>query len=198
MPQPLTATVDKHVLCLACLNCTTTSDLNSSLMWHWCSNCNEELLVMHENPQASPRCLESCPLLLLSCLAHNCLTPSWHGHSVGFGVCTQRGVCAKSWCSPPWCVFPYIWKDMDMVREIHQRMCVTTSYFPSTPLRFWYYALISSALLVCSLLNPFACKYTSKYRSKISYKIVFAENRKNVGFNILSPPPPATPGLVAR
>lgn len=74
-------------------------------------------------------------------------------------------------------------------------MCVTPSYFPSTRLRFWYYTLISGALLVCSLFTPLACKYTSK-TILISYEIVFAENRKNVGFNISHPPPSrATPGL---
>lgn len=114
----------------------------------------------------------------------------------------RRGVCV--WARDQFSVllslaFSYIWKDTGSIREIHQRMCVTPSYFPSTRSRFWYWFLISDILLVCSLFIPLACKYISE-TLLISFKIVFAENRKNAGFNI--PPTPththtlsATPGL---
>lgn len=159
-----------YVPCLASSNRTTTSTLNSLLIWQLCSNHDEELLVMHEDLQASPRCLKSCSHLLLSCMARNCPTPSRHGHLLGVWSILSFLLGAY---------FVFIVEGIWVLFDIHQRMCVTPSYFPSTRLGFWYYALISDALLVCSLFIPLACKYTFE-TLLISFKIVFAENTKSM------------------
>lgn len=71
----------------ASLNCGTEAQLNFKLIWQLCSNHDEGLLVMHEDPEASPWCSKSgSPSVLRGCITLNCLTPSRHGHSVGLGL----------------------------------------------------------------------------------------------------------------
>lgn len=166
--------------CSASLNCGTEAQLNFKLIWQLCSNHDEGLLVMHEDPEASPWCSKSCSLsVLCGCITHNCLTPSRHGHSVGLDLssithhtlilvrCMWVYMCMWWFffgCSPQ-CAFPCIWQDMGIISEIHQRICVTPSYFLSSRLRFWYYTLIFLALLLSAvgrkkkrLSTPLSCR----------------------------------------
>lgn len=85
--QLLAVTADMDAPCSASLNCGTEAQLNFKLIWQLCSNHDEGLLVMHEDPEASPWCSKSCSLsVLCGCITHNCLTPSRHGHSVGLDL----------------------------------------------------------------------------------------------------------------
>lgn len=173
--------------------------LNILLIWQLCSNHHKGPVVMYEDPVASPWCSKHCSLSVLCCITHNCLTPFWHGHSVELGLSSVTyhtslfgEVCVyachgflllTSVC------FSLYGEEMGIIIAIHQRICVTPSYFLSSRLRFWYYTLISFAPLLSAVVQETKKLHSSRMQCtfmalSISFKIVFVENRKNVGFNI--------------
>lgn len=133
--------------------------------------------VMLQHPEASPWCSERCSLSVLCHITHNCLTPSQHGHSVGLGhqphishSSHYRGVYVchffssfSSGCSLQR-AFPCIWQDMGVISEIHQRICVTLSYFLSSRFSFWYYTLI----FLAPLLSAIGRKIKKKKEKRLS------------------------------
>lgn len=80
------------------------------------------------------------------CIAHNCLSPSQHGHSVGLGLASftyhtppAAKVCTAS--RPPSdahfsVLLPLHGRIWASFAKIHQRICVTPSYFLSPRFSF--------------------------------------------------------------
>lgn len=106
-------------------------------------------LMQRVTPPPAPSLTLKPPPYAGHCIAHNCLSPSQHGHSVGLGSAsfTCHTPPAAKVCTP----LPHPWPIPDghfiglllehgriwaLFAKIHQRICVTPSYFLSSRCSF--------------------------------------------------------------